>query len=153
TRKRAALQAYYEWMPIREPEAGKAFEAINRSFQFGDLMTLAMLETRLLARRQQIEDAPLMQQARGFTNASAPVPAAAGATGPNIKLLPVPYEQINGTYHAVSDWRRVAPLAQDATKPPPGMHFMPDVAKLNAQLSAPDRALMGAAQEQWLEQT
>ncbi|MES1201990.1 MAG: alkaline phosphatase D family protein [Pseudomonadota bacterium] len=153
TRKRAALQAYYEWMPIREPQAGKAFEAINRSFQFGDLMTLAMLETRLLARSQQIEDAPLVQQAWDFTNSSAPVPAAPGASGPNIKLLPVPYEQINGTYHAVSDWRRVAPLAQDATKPPPGMHFMPDIPKLTAQLSAPDRALMGAAQEQWLEQT
>ncbi|PEQ14563.1 alkaline phosphatase [Novosphingobium sp. PC22D] len=49
-RKAAALQAYFEWLPIRDPEAGKPWESINRSFEFGDLMTLAMVETRLLAR-------------------------------------------------------------------------------------------------------
>ena len=54
-RKAAALQAYYEWMPIRDPEPGKAFEAINRSFDWGRLATIAMLETRLLARSQQLE--------------------------------------------------------------------------------------------------
>ncbi|RYG09887.1 MAG: alkaline phosphatase, partial [Caulobacteraceae bacterium] len=50
TRKAAALRAYYEWMPIREPKAGALNEAINRSFDFGDLATLTMVETRLLAR-------------------------------------------------------------------------------------------------------
>jgi len=50
TRKAAAMQAYFEWMPIRDPEPGRAAEAIFRSFEFGDLATLAMVETRLLAR-------------------------------------------------------------------------------------------------------
>ena len=54
-RKAAAMQAYFEWMPIRDPQAGRSWEAINRSFQFGDLATLAMVETRLLARSQQAE--------------------------------------------------------------------------------------------------
>ncbi len=54
-RKAAAMQAYFEWMPIRDPQPGKPWEAINRSFQFGDLATLAMVETRLLARSQQAE--------------------------------------------------------------------------------------------------
>ena len=49
-RKAAAIRAYYEWMPIREPAPGRAAEAINRSFQFGDLASLIMLETRLIAR-------------------------------------------------------------------------------------------------------
>ncbi len=53
-REAAAVRAYYEWMPIREPEPGKAFEAINRSFQFGDLASLIMLETRLVARAHQV---------------------------------------------------------------------------------------------------
>ena len=53
-RKAAAMQAYFEWMPIRDPQPGKPWEAINRSFEFGDLMTLAMVETRLLARSQQV---------------------------------------------------------------------------------------------------
>ena len=53
-RKAAAMQAYFEWMPIRDPLPGKPWEAINRSFEFGDLATLAMVETRLLARSQQV---------------------------------------------------------------------------------------------------
>ena len=53
-RKAAAIRAYYEWMPIREPEQGRAFAAINRTFQFGDLASLIMLETRLTARARQV---------------------------------------------------------------------------------------------------
>jgi alkaline phosphatase D len=53
TRKAAALQAYFEWMPIRDPIPGKPWESINRGFQFGDLATLLMVETRLLARSHQ----------------------------------------------------------------------------------------------------
>lgn len=51
-RKARAIKAYYEWMPIREPADGGP--AINRSFQFGDLVSLFMLETRLTARDQQL---------------------------------------------------------------------------------------------------
>lgn len=54
-RKAAAMQAYFEWMPIRDPAPGRPWEAINRTFHFGDLATLAMVETRLLARSQQAE--------------------------------------------------------------------------------------------------
>jgi alkaline phosphatase D len=54
-RKAGALQAYYEWMPLRDPTPGKAFDAINRSFDWGDLATIAMLETRLLARSKPLE--------------------------------------------------------------------------------------------------
>jgi alkaline phosphatase D len=54
-RKAAAMQAYFEWMPIRDPKRGRPWEAINRSFEFGNLATLAMVETRLLARSKQAE--------------------------------------------------------------------------------------------------
>lgn len=53
-RKAAALQAYFEWMPIRAPKQGNDPAEIYRSFEFGDLATLAMVETRLLARSEQI---------------------------------------------------------------------------------------------------
>lgn len=49
-RKAAALRAYYEWMPIREAAPGTLAEAINRTFHFGDLASLMMVETRLTAR-------------------------------------------------------------------------------------------------------
>ena len=54
-RKRAALQAYYEWMPVRDPEPGRAREALLRSYEFGDLMSIAAIETRLMARDRQLE--------------------------------------------------------------------------------------------------
>ena len=53
-RKAAALKAYFEWMPIREPEKGHSAEAINRSFAFGDVASLIMTETRLSARDKQL---------------------------------------------------------------------------------------------------
>lgn len=49
-RKAAAMQAWFEWMPIREPRDPRLPEAAFRSFRFGDLAALFMLETRLLAR-------------------------------------------------------------------------------------------------------
>ncbi|WP_336970739.1 alkaline phosphatase D family protein [Sphingobium aromaticiconvertens] len=52
-RKAAAMQAYFEWMPIRDPQGDDPWEAINRRFNFGDLATLLMVETRLLARSEQ----------------------------------------------------------------------------------------------------
>jgi alkaline phosphatase D len=53
-RKAAGLRAWYEWMPIRE-KPGQPFEAINRTFHFGDLASLIMVETRLTARAHQID--------------------------------------------------------------------------------------------------
>lgn len=53
-RKAAAMQAYFEWMPIRDPQSGQPWAAINRSFDWGDLATLVMVETRLLARSNQV---------------------------------------------------------------------------------------------------
>jgi alkaline phosphatase D len=53
-RKAAAIKAYFEWMPIREPEHGHSAEAVNRTFSFGDLAKLIMTETRLTARDQQL---------------------------------------------------------------------------------------------------
>ena len=50
----AALQAYYEWMPVREP-APKQPRRENRRFTFGDLVDLFMLEERLNARSEQLE--------------------------------------------------------------------------------------------------
>ncbi len=51
-RKAMAIKAYYEWMPIREPVGGGF--AINRSFDFGDVASLFVLETRLTARDHQL---------------------------------------------------------------------------------------------------
>ncbi len=54
TRKEAALRAYYEWMPLREPQFGKSREDIYRAFEWGDLASLVCVETRLTARAEQL---------------------------------------------------------------------------------------------------
>lgn len=54
-RKAAALKAYYEWMPIRDPAPGGMAEASWRGFQFGDVVTLLMTETRLTARTEAVD--------------------------------------------------------------------------------------------------
>jgi alkaline phosphatase D len=54
-RKAAGIKAYYEWMPIREPAAGALAEACWRRFQFGDVATVLMTETRLTARSHQLD--------------------------------------------------------------------------------------------------
>ncbi|HEY8618173.1 alkaline phosphatase D family protein [Phenylobacterium sp.] len=54
-RKAAALKAYFEWMPIRDPAPGQDFvQASSRAFRFGDLAQLIMIETRLAARDKQL---------------------------------------------------------------------------------------------------
>jgi len=58
-RRSAALRAYYEWMPVRDPVRGEAAEALLRDFQWGDLVTLATLETRLMARSKQLDYATI----------------------------------------------------------------------------------------------
>lgn len=52
-RVNVALQAYYEWMPVRVPDP-KQPRRNQRAFRFGDLIDLFMLEERLSARSQQL---------------------------------------------------------------------------------------------------
>ncbi len=52
-RKTNAIQAYFEWMPIRDPETGQS-PKVYRSVRYGDLADLIMLDTRLEGREEQI---------------------------------------------------------------------------------------------------
>jgi alkaline phosphatase D len=153
-RKRAALQAYYEWMPIREPEPGHAFEAINRSYQFGDLFTLIMLETRLLARTEPLNyatDLPILTQRWNMANPAAPVALRdTEADTPAMQRLPAIFEQVGEELRPVLDWRRAQTLVAAAPNLPAGFFLSPDVVALSAALNAPDRQLLGEAQEGWL---
>lgn len=79
-RKLHALQAYFEWMPIRSVVDK---ERIYRRFEFGDLVSLYMLDTRVLARDEQLSYADFdLTSAQGqsdFANAvSSPTRALLG---------------------------------------------------------------------------
>ncbi len=69
-RRSAALRAYYEWLPVREPVDGRR-EAVYRSFEFGDLASLYMLDTRVIARDRQLDYAEFIDPATGTLDAAA----------------------------------------------------------------------------------
>jgi alkaline phosphatase D len=70
-RVNVGLQAYYEWMPIRVPNAAEK-RRNQRSFTYGDLLELVMLEERLSARSQQLPATiPVPGFGNGFVQAGA----------------------------------------------------------------------------------
>ncbi len=54
-REAASLTAFYEWTPTRPPAEGEPRSAFWRNFEFGNLASLTMLETRLAARSEQVD--------------------------------------------------------------------------------------------------
>lgn len=55
TRKNIAAKVYHEWMPIRSPDAANLLK-IYRRFDFGQLFTLHMLDTRIEGRDRQYDN-------------------------------------------------------------------------------------------------
>ncbi len=64
-RKAAALQAYHEWMPTRVSQP----DIIYRSFDFGNLVSLHMLDTRVVGRDKQLDYSTYFK-ATGFDSAA-----------------------------------------------------------------------------------
>jgi alkaline phosphatase D len=64
-RKVAAMTAYHEWLPIRAPDPA-APEKIYRSFDFGGVLSLHMLDTRLVGRDQQLRFASYYDEQKKF---------------------------------------------------------------------------------------
>jgi alkaline phosphatase D len=63
-RKTAALQAYFEWMPIRPASIGDN-ETIFRQFEFGQLISLYMLDARMAGRDKGLEYADFIDPVTG----------------------------------------------------------------------------------------
>jgi len=59
-RKKAAIQAWHEWMPVR---AGTDMSQIYRSFNFGSVLSLHMLDSRLIGRDKQVTFTELLTPA------------------------------------------------------------------------------------------
>lgn len=82
-RRAAAVQAYFEWMPLR-PIVPDSEGRIYRSFTFGDLVDLHMLDTRLTGRDKQLTYGEFFDDESGMIDA----PAFAQALGaPDRSLL------------------------------------------------------------------
>jgi len=83
TRRAYAAQAWHEWLPVR---TGSDALLIYRSFNFGNLLALHMLDTRITGRDQQLDYANYLSasgslDATAFTTAlSSPTRQLMGAT-------------------------------------------------------------------------
>jgi alkaline phosphatase D len=80
-RRHNALQAYYEWMPVREPGRGGRREQYWRHLRFGDLASLITLETRLTERDQQIDYLAGLQRLRSAEDVRRFLVEVLGAPG------------------------------------------------------------------------
>ena len=80
-RRNASIQAYYEWMPVREPGPGRTRAQFWRTYVFGDLATLSTLETRHTARALQIDYDPYRKSITSFADAQRMEREAIGAPG------------------------------------------------------------------------
>ena len=96
-RKQAAVQAYLEWMPVRDPEVGRPREALYRRYDFGQTASVMCLESRLTGRSDEIS---WFAELGGLAPAQIPLTAARTMT----------------------------------------------------RVAAPDRTMLGAVQETWLEE-
>jgi hypothetical protein len=144
-RRDAALKAYYEWMPIREPGLRQASDGATssspltqgyRSFNFGDVLALHMLETRLTDRDQQLSypDAAAVQARIGAILAD---PAQTLAYATKLGLTPP------ASTAAV-------PVFAQALAPAVTQELV--IATVQKAWGDPSRHLVGATQMAWLQQ-
>ncbi len=150
-----ALTAYYEWMPIRE-NTGRGREAAYRSFDFGGIATVAMIETRLSGRSEPASFARDLPARRTFFDAERPdqaVAAPAGGAAEGLRAVPGVYDLTTTPPTAVTDYRRLSRLNAADTLPQ-GYGRLPDTERFEREvLGRPERQLLDTAQRQWLAAT
>lgn len=157
-RKAAAIRAYHEWLPIRAPDPSQ-LERTYRSFQYGDLATLIMLDTRLVGRDKQIDyrtDLPEMSLPYDFSDPLNPVPfeqtdGTAALPEGKVLVVPTPFDVSGDEPVRITDYKRIVALDRNAM--PQGIAFLPNIKKFKEEVLAdPTRSIMGAAQEGWLKE-
>ncbi|MGD9811966.1 MAG: alkaline phosphatase [Sphingobium sp.] len=107
-RRAAAIRAYYEWMPIREPGVGRNRAQFWRSYRFGDLATLVTLETRHTGRAEQIDYRQYADKVKTQTDADHLKHAVIGA--PDRPMISVEMEdflsgELSRSVKAGEPWR------------------------------------------------
>lgn len=129
-RAAASVKAYYEWIPIREPAPGRPPEAINRTFELGDLATLVMVENRLVGRSRQVE-------LRNPHDVTWQVVDVSDPAAPKVVTDPALARSVLG-----------AVARGEAVPAPYAVRVDPD--SIRRALADPSRTILGEAQEQWL---
>lgn len=128
-RKAAALQAYHEWMPIR---TGTDKAVIYRSFDFGNLVSLHMLDTRLIGREKQLDQTAVLTTPAGGAAWQNPARQLLGST--QLSWLQ------NGMTTSTSKWQVLGQqVVMAATLLPVSVQT-----KFQAYFAKPDASTIGA---------
>ena len=83
-RRAASMQAFYEWMPIRDPGPGGSRLRYWRHFKFGNLASLITLESRHTGRSKQITWGPHINDIHNATEAKEFYDSVVGAPDRNM---------------------------------------------------------------------
>ncbi|MGF1456150.1 MAG: alkaline phosphatase D family protein [Alphaproteobacteria bacterium] len=160
TRKAAALKAWYEWMPARDPEPGKAPYETWRAFDFGDLARLVTFETRLSGRSKPVSlftDLPFIETPFDFTDPDNPKPildpAALAALDPSVvRTIRTPFDMTGGRPKPILDYDRITAL--DPRNLPEGVIFLPNTKTFREEILADGaRQMMPPAEESFVTDT
>lgn len=160
-RKKAALRAYHEWLPIRDNRTGNK-NTIYRSFEIGDLATLIMLDTRIVGRDKPLDyssDLPLRSVPFYFETDSLPIAVTdaeklkqlrtTATTREKVKDVPVPFRLSEGKADPILDWAEIQKL--DPKNMPQGISYLPDLARFKETiLPDTERNMLGDTQQLWL---
>ncbi|MEO0411003.1 MAG: alkaline phosphatase D family protein [Pseudomonadota bacterium] len=150
-RRTAALQAWDEWMPTRA-DVRRPW----RSFDFGNLARIVMLDTRLWGRDKQLNydtDFAPRTIAVDVSDPGNPKPlmtpnARATMAATKIERLAVPFDLRENPPKPLLDLELIGSF--DPATAPPYMAYLPDVGGFRERLEDPSRTLLGAEQEAWL---
>lgn len=155
-RRDAALRAYFEWMPMRDPKPGEAFYSLHRTYEMGRLASLHTIETRLTTRSQEVNYENKMLYAETHydtSNVDYPIPVSHETASllpkAYVEVLKTPFAESDGT--PIYDYARAKAWATSSL--PKGYFYRPDTDRFRREiLGDPKRTLMGAAQLGWLTQ-
>lgn len=150
TRRDAALKAYFEWMPMRDPAPGKAFHALNRSYEYGQIASIHAIETRLTGRDEELSYSDDMVYEETVFDISDPdnpvVIKGEPATGAGIRRVKTPYDAAG---MPVLDYERMLEWQEKGL--PDGCAYKPDTTRFREEkLNDPARHMMGETQQAWL---
>lgn len=160
-RKAAALQAYHEWLPIRDNADGD-MEKIYRSFEIGDLASVIMLDTRIVGRTEPLsysKDIPLQSFTFDFNPGVTPravtdaneleeLQADSERSG-HLRSIPVPFRMGGEKPTPILNWEDIQAIDPNAL--PEGISYLPDMTSFKTNVLGDEaRSLLGAEQTEFL---
>ena len=131
-RRDASLVAYYEWMPVRDPQPGHSRSSYWRCYHCGDLASLITLETRHTGRARQIEYGDYLSRLETAEDAKWFASEVLGAPGRDMLAREnerFVIERLRASLDAGQPWRLIAnqiPMARVHVPNLSGTGLIPD---------------------------